>query len=131
MFSFFRKPGEQDGEVLTTESDNFLSTRSIEELVAEDKTSTIYEKHDALLHGKSRSKRDKIFTLQFMKKFIHLAKQFKPVLTNEAAEMISEEYSKLRSEDQMELDTARVSNLFSARTSEKFTRIMTWFCMLK
>lgn len=49
-----------------------------------------------------------------MKKFIHLAKQFKPVLTNEAAEMISEEYSKLRSEDEMEQDTARVSNLFLA-----------------
>ena len=43
-----------------------------------------------------------------MKKYIHIAKHMKPVLTEEASEAIAEEYSKLRSQDTMDTDIARV-----------------------
>lgn len=85
-----------------------LSTRNLEELTIEGRTSEIFEKYDPLLHGSMRTRRDKILTIQFTKKYIHFAKKLKPVLSDEAAEMISDEYSKLRSEDQNESDIARV-----------------------
>lgn len=45
----------------------------------------------------------------FMKKYIHVAKIIKPVLTQESGTYIAEEYSRLRSQDSMSSDTARVS----------------------
>lgn len=45
----------------------------------------------------------------FMRKYIHVAKIIKPALTQESAAYIAEEYSRLRSQDSMSSDTARVS----------------------
>lgn len=53
--------------------------------------------------------REKMVSAAFMKKYIHVAKIIKPVLTQESATYIAEEYSRLRSQDSMSLDTARVS----------------------
>jgi hypothetical protein len=38
----------------------------------------------------------------FMRKYVHLAKGLKPQLTKEAADLISEEYTKLRNAEQSE-----------------------------
>lgn len=46
----------------------------------------------------------------FMRKYIHVAKMIKPILTQESATYIAEEYSRLRSQDSMSSDTARVSS---------------------
>jgi DNA replication licensing factor MCM3 len=43
-----------------------------------------------------------------MKKYIHIAKCMKPTLTEAACEAIAEEYSRLRSQDMMDIDIARV-----------------------
>lgn len=43
-----------------------------------------------------------------MRKYIHIAKAVTPVLTEEAANHIAEEYSRLRSQEQMGADIARV-----------------------
>lgn len=43
-----------------------------------------------------------------MKKYIHIAKCMKPTLTEEASEAIAEEYSRLRSQDTVDTDVARV-----------------------
>lgn len=53
--------------------------------------------------------REKIVSKEFMRKYIHVAKAVTPVLTEEAANHIAEEYSRLRSQDQMGTDIARVS----------------------
>lgn len=47
--------------------------------------------------------------MEFMRKYIHVAKMIKPVLTQESASYIAEEYSRLRSQSQMNSDIARVS----------------------
>lgn len=44
-----------------------------------------------------------------MRKYIHVAKIITPVLTEEAANHIAEEYSRLRSQEQLAADVARVS----------------------
>lgn len=47
---------------------------------------------------------------KFMRKYIHVAKEIKPTLTREAAELIADEYSKLRNQDNLQQDNiARVS----------------------
>jgi len=43
-----------------------------------------------------------------MKKYIHIAKCMKPTLTDEASAAISEEYTRLRSQDMMDTNVARV-----------------------
>lgn len=53
--------------------------------------------------------REKIVSMEFMKKYIHLAKTVKPTLTPEACELLSEEYAKLRTFDTQNSDIARVS----------------------
>ena len=47
--------------------------------------------------------------MDFMRKYIHIAKMLKPVLTGEAAQCIADEYSKLRSQEQTADNVARVS----------------------
>lgn len=53
--------------------------------------------------------REKVVSMEFMRKYIHVAKMIKPVLTEESASYIAEEYSRLRSQDQMNSDIAMVS----------------------
>lgn len=78
------------------------------ETINGDKDVPIYEKYDPLLHGASRTRSDHILSVEFMRKYIHFVKIMKPVLTEEASEIIAEEYSRLRSEENMENDVARV-----------------------
>lgn len=91
-----------------------LSTRNLDDLSLEEQTAPMYEKYDELLHGSTRSRREKILTVQFMRKYIHLAKKLKPVLTEKASEIIADEYTKLRSKDMTAegAHTARVSTSF-------------------
>jgi DNA replication licensing factor MCM3 len=48
-----------------------------------------------------------------MRKYIHLAKGVKPKLTPEASEAIADEHSKLRSQDMMDSDVARVYFIYN------------------
>lgn len=108
----YRSPLEQEGQVLPMGSNvDMLSTHN-PDTVEDDKDTQMYEKYDALLHGGSRRRNEKILSVDFMRKYIHFVKILKPSLTEEACEIISDEYSKLRSEDMMDNDTARVSQLF-------------------
>ncbi|XP_039610016.1 MCM3 minichromosome maintenance deficient 3 (S. cerevisiae), like [Polypterus senegalus] len=120
----YRMPGEQDGtamplgctvDVFTTSDPNIID--------AAEQELKIYEKHDNLLHGYKR-KRDSIVSMEFIRKYIHVAKLVKPVLTQEAADYISEEYSKLRSHDQMSSTSARTMPV-TARALETMIRLST------
>ncbi|XP_054266507.1 zygotic DNA replication licensing factor mcm3 [Macrosteles quadrilineatus] len=119
----YRNPGEQDGEVLPMGSAVDLLTTGTD--VGSDEIDTpIWEKYDPLLHGSTRSKTDQILSMKFMRKYIHIAKVLKPVLTEEASDAISEEYSRLRSQDFMESDVARTQPV-TVRTLETLIRLST------
>ncbi|GAB6023905.1 MCM DNA helicase complex subunit [Chamberlinius hualienensis] len=122
----YRAPNEQDGEAFNIkESVDVLTTQGQNENDEEDDDeSPIYEKYNALLHGGLRSKKDKIVSVKFMKKFITLAKSIKPVLTNEASEAIAEEYSRLRSQDTINTNIARTQPV-TARALETLIRLST------
>nr|DBA24328.1 TPA: hypothetical protein GDO54_012001 [Pyxicephalus adspersus] len=120
----YRTPGEQDGyamplgcsvEIFATDDPNASDVT--------DQELQIYEKHDHLLHGPRKNK-SKIVSMQFIRKYIHVAKLIKPVLTTEAADFISQEYAKIRSHDEMNNDRARTMPV-TARALETMIRLAT------
>merc|ERR1719370_473315 len=120
----YRKPEEQEGQVLSIAADaEVLTTRDLADNADDDGDTPIYEKYDALLHGNSRKKSDKIVSVQFMKKYIHIAKCIKPVLTQEASEMLADEYANLRASD-FEADVARTQPV-TPRALETLIRLAT------
>lgn len=121
----YRNPKEQDGEVLPM-GGNYADLLTTFNLNADNETKEmpIYEKYDALLHGESRSRQDQILSVNFMRKYIHLAKCLKPKLSIAACEVISNEYSRLRSEEEQDKDMARTQPV-TARTLETLIRLST------
>lgn len=89
-----------------------------------ERSTPMYEEYDALLHGKSRRRTDKILSVDFMRKYIHFVKILKPVLTEEASVIIANEYAKIRSEEFLEQDHARTQPV-TARTLETMIRLAT------
>ncbi len=74
----YRASTEQDGEPLPLAMNlDMLSTRNPDENESTVQETPLYEKYDALLHGSSRLKTDKIVSMQFMKKYIHVARALK------------------------------------------------------
>ena len=122
-----RSPREVDGEVtqINTGADD-LSTSSGKQ-DQEVKETPMWEKHDNLLHGGQRPKRgnERMLHLDFVKKYIEVAKCLKPVLTEEACEMISEEYSRLRSQDFESGDSGARTQPVTARALETLIRLAT------
>jgi DNA replicative helicase MCM subunit Mcm2 (Cdc46/Mcm family) len=51
--------------------------------------------------------------MEFMRKYLYIAKCVVPVLTDEAARAIAEEYASLRSMDLVDNDVARVGTLLN------------------
>lgn len=119
----YRNPKEQDGEVLAWGNNtvDMLTTFNPE---LEDKETPVYEKYDPLLHGSMRKSSDQILSVEFMKKYISVVKCIKPKLSEQACELISNEYSRLRSQEAMESDVARTQPV-TARTLETLIRLST------
>ncbi|XP_040289435.1 maternal DNA replication licensing factor mcm3 [Bufo bufo] len=120
----YRTPGEQDGyampfgcsvEIFATDDPNATDVT--------DQELQIYEKHDNLLHGQRKNK-SKIVSMQFIRKYIHVAKLIKPTLTQEAADYICQEYAKIRSHDEINNDRARTMPV-TARALETMIRLAT------
>jgi len=120
----YRNPREQDGQVLMTDAEaEVLSTMDVTESNDEDGDTPVYEKYDALLHGNSRKKTDKVVSVQFMKKYIHIAKCIRPVLSQEASEILADEYANLRASD-FEAGVARTQPV-TPRALETLIRLST------
>ncbi|XP_077911374.1 DNA replication licensing factor MCM3 isoform X2 [Halichoerus grypus] len=120
----YRAPGEQDGDAMPLGSAVDILATDDPNFNQEDQQDTqIYEKHDNLLHG-TKKKKEKMVSAAFMRKYIHVAKIIKPILTQDSAAYIAEEYSRLRSQDSMSSDTARTSPV-TARTLETLIRLAT------
>jgi len=119
----YRNPREQDGEPLSLNANaDFLTTANIDE--TDEKSSTqIYEKFDALLHA-NRSRSDKIVSIDFMRKYIHLAKATKPKLTKEACDYIVAQYTELRNIDLTQSELKRTQAV-TARALETMIRLAT------
>merc|ERR1711874_202664 len=121
----YRSPREVDGDVTKINSGaDDLSTDSKETEVRE---TPMWAKHDNLLNGGQKAKRgnERLLHLDFVKKYIEVAECIKPVLTEEACEMIGEEYSRLRSQDFEGGDNNARTQPVTARALETLIRLST------
>ncbi|KAL0274617.1 UNVERIFIED_CONTAM: hypothetical protein PYX00_002708 [Menopon gallinae] len=120
----YRNPNEQDGDVLPMGSSvDIFSTHTVDD---DDKSedNDVFEKYDPLLHGATRSRKDQIINIKFMRKYILICKNLRPKLSEEASEIISEEYSRLRTQDFSNNAIARTQPI-TARTLETLIRLST------
>lgn len=104
---------------------DLLSTLNQETAENQDAELQVYDKYDPTLHGPNRDKKQKFVNLMFMRKYVHLAKGLKPQLTKEAADLISEEYTKLRNQDNLEAEHMAKTQPITARTLETLIRLAT------
>ncbi|XP_029634738.1 DNA replication licensing factor MCM3 [Octopus sinensis] len=122
----YRSPGEQDGDALPMGSSVDLLATKDPEAEEKDAETPIYQKFDNILYSNKKSKHDRIVTAEFMRKYIHVAKALKPVLTSEATEFISDEYAKLRSQDSLHGDSSLArTQPVTARSLETMIRLST------
>ncbi|TSK58118.1 Maternal DNA replication licensing factor mcm3 [Bagarius yarrelli] len=120
----YRPPGEQEGAAMPLGSTvDVFATEDPNITEAAEQELQIYEKKDNVLYG-HRKKKEKIVTMEFIRKYIHVAKLVKPVLTQEASDYIAEEYTKLRSHDQVNNELARTMPV-TARALETMIRLAT------
>lgn len=118
----YRPPNELDGE--PTRLNNTANTLSTMQNIDDDGEKTeMFEKYNPLLHG-TRHSRERYFTIDFLRKYIHIAKLMKPQLTEEACLMIGEHYSELRKIDEDVPDLAKTQPI-TARTLETLIRLST------
>ena len=121
----YRNPGEQDGEALAwTSATDLLSTADpdVEQPEDDEDDTPIFEKNDRLLHG-LKDKKQRIISLKFMRKYIHVAREIKPTLTREAADYMAEEYSKLRNQDYLSQENVARTQPVTARSLETMIRL--------
>ncbi|GAA6105079.1 DNA replication licensing factor MCM3 [Tachysurus ichikawai] len=120
----YRDPREQEGSAMALGGTvDVLATEDPDEVQEEEEELQVYEKHNHLLHG-NRRQRDRVLSKEFMRKYIHVAKVINPVLTQEAANHIAEEYTRLRNQEQLGSDIARTSPV-TVRTLETLIRLAT------
>lgn len=119
----YRNPGEQDGDPLPFgDNSEVLSTYNTDQ-AEQEKETEIYAKKDTQLYGEA-DKQEQFVSVQFMKKYIHVAKNIKPSLSQEAADMISGAYTELRHQDTESSGQAKTAPI-TARTLETLIRLST------
>lgn len=124
----YRRPGTEEGAPVRENAQQSLSVGGQAQSDTQRPTE-VYEKYDAMLHAGvtgrgSSSKKPKVLSIPFMKKYIQYAKtRIKPVLSQDAADRIAEIYVGLRNDD-LEGNQRRTSPM-TVRTLETLIRLAT------
>lgn len=124
----YRRPGTEEGAPVRENTQQSLSVGGQAQNDSQRPTD-VYEKYDAMLHAGvtgrgSSSKKPKVLSIPFMKKYIQYAKtRIKPILSQDAADRIAEIYVGLRNDD-LEGNQRRTSPM-TVRTLETLIRLAT------
>ncbi|KAL3313545.1 MCM DNA helicase complex subunit [Cichlidogyrus casuarinus] len=143
----YRNPGEQEGEALPLQNtQRLLSTVTnlaghqggqFEEAGEADEEQVFEENAQFLLvdGGRKRGKKggknkDELFTMRFLQKYIHVARDMKPQLLPEAAGILAKNYCELRMQEKQQLDEGgdavmRRTQPITVRTLETLIRLAT------
>eukprot|EP00743_Colponemidia_sp_Colp-15_P001523 GILK01001663.1.p1 GENE.GILK01001663.1~~GILK01001663.1.p1 ORF type:complete len:926 (+),score=232.32 GILK01001663.1:60-2780(+) len=113
------KPGDE-GE-MPIDTDNSVVIEDLPDAKEEEEETPVMEKFNKLLHGTKKGL--DLVTIAFLRKFIFYAKhKVKPVMSEEATELIASHYAQLRNKD----DAASHKTLpVTARTLETLIRLST------
>jgi len=115
----YRDARETDGAVTVVQAGaSELATHTNEGADGSQKELQIWDKTE------SRRRNDQLLSPEFVKKYVEIAKVLKPALSAEAADMIGEEYAKLRSQDFENSEVARTQPV-TARALETLIRLST------
>ncbi|KKY36896.1 putative dna replication licensing factor mcm3 [Diaporthe ampelina] len=122
----YRQAGTEEGAPVRENAQQSLSVGGQAQNDSQRPTD-VYEKYDAMLHagvvGRG-SKKPKVLSIPFMKKYIQYAKnRIKPVLSQDAADRIADIYVGLRNDD-LEGNQRRTSPM-TVRTLETLIRLAT------
>jgi len=117
----YRTPGEPDGTVLPIGSAVEVHSTFDSEHADTHTTTDVYEKNRKWTAVDDKSK---ILSTEFLRKYIHFAKNINPKLSDEASEFISEHYSELRSTDLSRGDREKTMPV-TARQLETMIRLST------
>lgn len=126
----YRQAGTEEGAPVREQSQQTLGV-GVEQEADANKPTEMYEKYDEMLHagvtlttGRGANKKVEVLSIPFMKKYIQYAKsRIKPVLTQEAADRISEIYVALRNDDM--IGNQRKTSPMTVRTLETIIRLST------
>merc|ERR1712168_554901 len=115
----YRDPKEEDGApyLIQSGASRLTTNDNDDDEDADDESNfQIYERHDPALHGdlasdKSGRKKQKVVTMNFMKRYIQVAKMVTPKLKSDSANVLASEYARLRSHEMINQgdNTARTS----------------------
>ncbi|CBY19279.1 unnamed protein product [Oikopleura dioica] len=119
----YRDPSQQDGEAIQIDNDADRLTTNEENSARNQAAESMYEDHNEFLHGSRRSS-ERILSSFFIRKYIQCAKALRPTLTKEAADLISEEYARLRSVADVSEGNAKTIPI-TARALETLIRLST------
>jgi DNA replication licensing factor MCM3 len=104
----YLKPGHEEGKPI---NDSLTQSLTMEN-PSDDTTETaltVFEKFDPLLHGGISGKKREILSIVFIKKYIQYAKaRSPPVLTKGAADWITNLYSNLRNDEDIDPNQRKV-----------------------
>ncbi|VDD82610.1 unnamed protein product [Mesocestoides corti] len=137
----YRAPGEQEGEAMPLQDGSVLlatcnmdpntiaEAGSANDIDAEERrkesADQVFEDQCGFGGGVKGSRNTEYFTISFLKKYIHIARQLRPQLSKEAATIISEKYCDLRMQQDAENSTMRRTQPVTARTLETLIRLAT------
>ncbi|KAM3180311.1 hypothetical protein ACTXT7_016532 [Hymenolepis weldensis] len=131
----YRAPGEQDGEAMPLQDNTLhLATCNLDPNSANNANSAdarnkgagdqVFEDRGGFIQGRG-TRNTEYLTINFLKKYIHIARQLRPQLSKEAATIISEKYCDLRMQQDSENSTMRRTQPVTARTLETLIRLAT------
>ncbi|RDW79656.1 putative DNA replication licensing factor MCM3 [Coleophoma cylindrospora] len=126
----YRDQNSEEGAPVREQSQQTLGV-GVEQEVDANRPTEVYEKYNQMLHagvtftsGRGSNKKVEVLSIPFMKKYIQYAKnRIKPVLTQEASDVISEVYVGLRNDDMQ--GNQRKTSPMTVRTLETIIRLAT------
>ena len=119
----FRSDSESDGEPIKFDSFNNFSISSFNLSPDSASIENVFEDYNELLHGEQILSADsRVFSHTFFAKYLQVARALKPTLTSAACDLISTEYTRLRSQDITQHNIAKTQPV-TARTLESLIRL--------
>ncbi|MES1904459.1 MAG: MCM DNA helicase complex subunit, partial [Paramarteilia canceri] len=118
----YRPSNQQDGQILSLDQNVDHFTTIVDN--KEDKSDGL-QIYDKFAYGSQSQKNKEILSIEFIRKYLQIAKNISPKLTKSASDMICEEYSKIRMQEKEMSQTLSKTQPITPRALETLIRLAT------